>query len=151
MINAARFAPSWANTQCWEFITVKDAEGKKKLAESLPPKNPARNAVEAACVNIIVCGKKAISGAKKGEFVTELGDWLLFDCGIATQNICLQAHNMGLGSVIVGYFDIGKVAEIMDVPSDVQVVCVIPIGKPKKIPGAPKRREIEEIWHKEKF
>lgn len=151
ILNAARFAPSWANTQCWDFITVKDADRKKKLAEALPPKNPARNAVECAPVNIIVCGKKGISGAKKGEYVTELGDWLLFDCGIATQNICLQAHSMGFGSVIVGYFDAKKVSEMLNVPPEIEVVCVIPIGKPKKVPEAPKRREVDNIWHKENF
>ena len=151
LIDAARFAPSWANTQCWEFIAVKDAEGKKKLAEALPPKNPARNAVECAPLDIIVCGKKGISGAKKGEYVTELGEWLLFDCGIATQNICLQAYSMGLGSVIVGYFDSGKVREAMGVPPELEVVCLIPIGKPKKVPDAPKRKEIDEILHREKF
>ena len=48
VLEAARWAPSWANTQCWEFIVVKDPDTKEKLAETLTPKNPATEAVKAA-------------------------------------------------------------------------------------------------------
>jgi len=35
VLEAARQAPSWANTQCWRFIVVRDAEIKGKLSDTL--------------------------------------------------------------------------------------------------------------------
>ncbi|MGB9668664.1 MAG: nitroreductase family protein, partial [Thermosulfidibacteraceae bacterium] len=31
ILEAVKWAPSWANTQCWEIIVVTDEEVKKKL------------------------------------------------------------------------------------------------------------------------
>jgi nitroreductase len=41
VMDAVRWAPSWANTQCWEIIVVKDPKVKLELAETLPKGNPA--------------------------------------------------------------------------------------------------------------
>jgi len=35
VLEAARWAPSWRNSQCWKFIIVRDAEIRKKLSETL--------------------------------------------------------------------------------------------------------------------
>ncbi len=32
-------------------------------------------------------------------------NWYMFDLGIATQTLCLTAHEMGLGTVVVGLMD----------------------------------------------
>jgi len=45
VFEAARQAPSWANTQCWQFVVVRDAETKGKLSDTLSETNPARDAV----------------------------------------------------------------------------------------------------------
>ncbi len=58
VLEAAQLAPSWANTQCWEFVLVRDADTRMKLAETLPETNPARRAVEQAPIVIAVCAKK---------------------------------------------------------------------------------------------
>jgi len=42
ILESVRWSPSWANTQCWEVIVVKDAEKKGELAETLGRTNPAR-------------------------------------------------------------------------------------------------------------
>ena len=34
VLEAARFAPSWANTQCWRFVVIKDIKTKDRLAET---------------------------------------------------------------------------------------------------------------------
>ncbi len=31
VLEALRWSPSWANTQCWEVVVVKDQETKQKL------------------------------------------------------------------------------------------------------------------------
>jgi len=151
IFEAARWAPSWANTQCWEFIVVKNPETKKKLSETLTPNNPATKAVASAPVVIVACGRKGVAGFYKGNAVTDKGDWLMYDVASAVQNMCLTIHNLGLGTVIVGAFNAKKVAEILEVPENVEVVAILPIGYPEKIPNPPPRRSIEDFVFYESY
>jgi nitroreductase len=43
VIEAVRWSPSWANTQCWEVIIVRDPNMKSELANTLTATNPARS------------------------------------------------------------------------------------------------------------
>jgi nitroreductase len=152
LIDAARWAPSWDNTQCWEFIIVKDPETKKELAKTLNFLNPAKEAAKEAPLIVVVCGRKGVSGSYKGiVYLTPRKDWLMFDTALATQNLCLQAHELGLGTVIIGYFDSKKVAELFSIPKDVEVVVMILVGRPLETPKALGRKAIGEIIHKEKW
>jgi len=152
VLEAARWAPSWANTQCWEVVVVRDPERKKALSELLvPERNPARNAVATAPVVLAVCGRKGVSGFYRGQPVTEKGDWLMFDVALAVQNICLAAHALGLGTVIVGALDHARASELLGLPEDVELVVLIPLGKPAHEPRAPPRKELSEFVHLERY
>jgi len=100
---------------------------------------------------LILCGKKGISGYYKGQPVTEKGDWLMFDTGLAIENLCLAAHTLGLGTVVIGMFDHRKAAEILGVPQNVEVVAMTPLGYPASEGPAPRRKEIAEFVHYEKY
>ena len=56
LLEAARWAPSWGNSQCWHFIVIQDQEQKERLAETLSKKNPATLTVRDAPVVLAVCG-----------------------------------------------------------------------------------------------
>ncbi len=75
----------------------------------------------------------------------------MFDLGLATQNLCLMAHDLGLGTVIVGLFDHDGAKQILNVPAGYELVVLIPMGYPAKTPSAPERREIEEFTHYDIF
>jgi nitroreductase len=148
VLEAVQWAPSWANTQCWEIIVVRDAGIKKQLAETLPAGNPSREAITQAPITLAVIGIKGRAGFYKGAAATDKGDWYMFDCGLATQNLCLAAHAEGLGTVIVGLFDAPKAAKVLQVPEDKAVVIITPLGLPEKVPVPPKRKEIDEfVYH----
>ena len=151
ILESARWSPSWANTQCWEVIVVRDSTIKEKLQASFGPRNPSTKAIVQAPLVLAVCGKVNHSGFYKGEASTKFEDWLMFDLGLATQNICLTAHNLGLGTVIVGLFDHNKAKEVLGVGRDYELVVLIPLGYPAKGSPAPKRREINEFVHHETF
>lgn len=151
LLEAVQWAQSWANTQCWEVIVVKDKDMKVKLQETLPKTNPATKAMVEAPVVFVLCGKLQAAGYYKGQVTTKFGDWFMFDLGIAAQNLCLRAHDLGLGSVIVGLFDHNKAREILGVPEGYEVVVMIPVGYPAKVPSAPKRKELSEFTHYERF
>jgi nitroreductase len=152
ILEMVRWAPSWANTQCWEVIVVKGAENKAKLQATLPvPGNPSFKAVVQAPVVLVMCAKKHAAGFKKEAAETKFGDWMMYDIGLATQNICLTAHALGLGTVVVGLFDHDKAAAAMQVPEGYELVSMIPLGYPAKSGSAPKRREIGEYIHFERW
>jgi len=151
LMEAVRWSPSWANTQCWEVIAVRDAKGKSELATALAKGNPALSAMTEAPLVIVLCGKKGVAGFKKGEATTAKGDWLMFDTGLAMQTLCLTAHTLGLGTVIVGNFDHQRVAEILGVPQNVEVVAITPLGYPGAEGIAPKRKETSEFVFNEKY
>jgi len=151
IFEAARYAPSWANTQSWEFILVRDQATKSAISELLSQGNPARSAVKEAPVLVVVCGRKGVSGFYKGSQSTTLGDWLTFDAGLVSATLNLAAHAKGLGTVHVGFFDIPAVTSLLSVPDDVQVVEILPLGYPDQSPSAPRRREAREFIHIEKY
>jgi len=35
ILEAARWAPSWANTQCWRLVVVHDKDIKKQLSDTM--------------------------------------------------------------------------------------------------------------------
>ena len=150
ILESVKWSPSWANTQCWEVIVVKDQGVKEKLQGTLI-KNPATKALVQAPVVLVICGKLESSGFYDSKATTKFGDWFMFDLGIATQSLCLAAYDLGLGTVIVGLFDHNKTKEILGVPEDYEVVSMIPMGYPAKDPAAPKRREISEFTHYDRF
>lgn len=151
VLEAARWAPSWANSQCCEIIVVKDSTLKKQLAAILSRRNPATLAVEHAPAVFAVCGALGKAGFYNGKALTKFADWFMYDLGLATQNICLAAHEQGLGTVIVGAFDHDRAKEILDVPSTHEVVALLPLGYPDHQPPAPKRKSLERLVHHDKF
>ena len=151
VLEAIRWSPSWANTQCWEVIVIKDLGIKQKLQEILSTGNPAAKAIGEAPVVIALCGKLERAGYKKGQATTKFGDWFMFDLGIAAQSLCLAAHNLNLGTVIVGLFDQDTAGNILKVPKDYEVVALVPLGYPAQKGSAPPRREIDEFVHYDTF
>ena len=69
----------------------------------------------------------------------------MFDLGIAMQNLALAAYGLGLGSVHIGLFDAVQVAQILNVPPDMAVVEIMPLGYPDEDPRPPLRKEIHDF------
>jgi len=152
LLEAVRWAPSWANTQCWEIVVVRDRGVKEQLQATLPPKgNPAAGAMVQAPVVLVLCAKLKSSGFYKGEVTTKFGDWFMFDLGIACQSLCLAAHALGLGTVVVGLFDHDAAKRVVKVPEGHELVAMVPLGFPAKISSAPNRREIGDFSHENSF
>lgn len=150
LYEAVQYSPSWVNSQCWEIINVTDKDLRVKISETLI-KNPATKAVVEAPILLALCGKQKKSGYYGDHPATKYGDWMMFDLGIATQSLCLAAHSMGLGTVIVGLYEHDKVQELLNVPKGYDQVVLIPVGYPAKEPNVPARRDISEFVHANTF
>lgn len=152
ILEAARWAPSWKNTQCWRFIVVKGRETKARLAETLRPGNPSCSAIKEAPVVIVACAQLGESGFHEGELLTDKGDWwYMYDVALAMQNLTLAAHTLGLGTVHVGSFDAQKAAQILSVPQGVVVIVMMPLGYPAKEIEALPRKQLSELVFYETF
>ena len=151
IFTAASWAPSWGNSQCWEVIVVRDPKVKKHLSEILSPKNPATRTVANAPVVLAICGQVQKAGWYSGRQVTRFEDWLMYDLGLISQNICLAAHSLGLGSVIVGAFDHSLAEELLQIPAGYALVSLIPLGYPDHAPSPPPRRAVADFVHFDRF
>lgn len=75
----------------------------------------------------------------------------MFDIGLAVENLCLTAHSLGLGTVIIGLFDAKKVEGLLGVPENISVVAMTPLGYPEQQVSAPKRKELTDFVHRERY
>lgn len=148
IIEAASMSPSWKNTQIVRYNIVENEEIKKDIAENGTlgfehNKDIINGAPQLVVVSMI--GKRC-GYERDGSFTTSKEDrWEMFDAGIASQTFCLAAHEMGVGSVILGIFDEDKVAKSISLPEGEKVAALIPIGYPDQEGAAPKRKTTDEL------
>lgn len=156
VLEAVQAAPSWSNMQCWRMVVVKSAETRAKISELSYVEsffsnygyksNPAQKGIADAPVVIVVCAFPDQSGELNGQ------QYYLTDAGIATENLMLAAHSVGLATVFVGVFDEEKLGDLLSVPPGVRIVGLFPLGYPLTEPkGGPPRKPLEEIVHYEKW
>ena len=148
IIDLARFAPSWKNTQTTRYYVVEDAEKIARICEEgvLGFEGNQKTLAKAKQVVVIATVNKRCGYERDGSFTTSKEDrWEMFDAGIATQTFSLAAHSMGVGSVIMGIFDEKKIAEIIGLPEGQSVSCLMTIGYPKFTPDPVPRKEVADL------
>jgi nitroreductase len=123
LLKAAMAAPSAKNTQPWEFIVVQDRETLLKITQI----HPYSAMLKEAPLAIVVC-------ADINKELPDLKGFWVQDCSAVTQNIMLQASEIGLGSVWLGAFpkeDIYKpIAKLFSLPDNIIPFSIIAIGHP---------------------
>lgn len=142
LLEAARWAPSAGNLQSWFFVVVRDQKVKEQLVEAAL----GQDFIAEAPIVIVSCADLEKSSSRYGNRGTAL--YAIQDVTIATQNLWLVATEMELGGVWVGAFDEDKVSRILDLPSHLRPIAILPIGYPAESSSPPPRRPIEEISRK---
>lgn len=124
IIKAAMYAPSARNSRPWHFLVVRNPETRHKLSKTT---SWCSFAAESPAV-IIVCGDPG----KSNEWVE--------DCSIASENLVLQATELGLGTCIVqirgkktpeGDDAEDYIKELLNIPKNIGVLFIITLGHPK--------------------
>jgi len=145
LIDAARWAPSAGNIQPWEFVVIRNPEIKSGLCEAAGN----QNFIEEAPVVIVVCANELRSGQGYGSRGVNL--YSLQDTAAAIQNMLLAAHAMGLATCWVGAFHEEEARKVLNIPTGVRPVAIIPVGHAVQKPLARSRRPLSEIVHHETF
>ena len=121
VLNAVRLAPSAGNRQEWRFVVVTDPEKRSRLAEEAAGQRFMAEApvVVAACAEtdgkIMRCGEACYP----------------IDVAIAVDHLTLAAVAEGLGTCWIGSFDPDTVRRILEIPEQIVVVELLPLGYPK--------------------
>ncbi len=139
VLDAARLAPSWANSQCWQFIVVTDENVKKALAEA------GNSWIAHAPVIIVACADPERSGIK--------GDqrYYMLDIGIAMEHLILAATERDLGTCWIGWFDEEPAKKALGVPENIRLVATTPLGYPDESPAPRGRKSLDEITNYNKY
>ncbi len=148
LIDIARMAPTWKNSQTLRYVIVQDKNVITKICEEGLLGFEFNAKTMSQCNTLVVltqvngrCGYE-----KDGSFSTSKGaGWEMFDAGIAAQTLCLAAHDMGIGSCIMGVFDDVKVAEAVNLPEGQTVAALITLGRPKFAPDPTPRKEVADL------
>jgi nitroreductase len=138
-LEAARLAPSWANTQSWRFVVVTDPAAREVMAGERAWMLEAPLIV-AVCSDTVNCGKK------------EDLQYFMLDAGIAMEHFVLAAAERGLGTCWIGWFDEAAVNRALSCPAGVRCVALTPVGWPVEKPGPiTNRKPVEEIVFHERY
>jgi nitroreductase len=137
VLEAARLAPSGKNLQPWKFIVVKDKILKERLARAAA----GQLFIARAPIIIVGCGFPDNCYARMGRYMKS---WSV-DVTIALEHLILQAQEEGLGTCWIGSFEEEEVKAILDVPEEVKVLALIPLGYPDEIPRFRGRKSLDEI------
>ena len=146
IVSNASFSPSWKNTQITRYIAIEDTSIIQKIADDFTPEFNA-NIIRQAPVLIAVTFMKGRCGFERdGSFSTKKEDrWQMFDVGVACQTFCLSAHEVGLGTVIMGIWDEDGITKLLEIPETQELAALIAIGYPDIVPDAPKRKSVEDL------
>lgn len=137
VLEAARLAPSGKNFQPWKFIIVKDKALKEKLAQA----SAGQFFMAEAPIIIVGCGFPDNCYAHMGRYMKS---WSV-DVTIALEHLILQAQEEGLGTCWIGSFEEEEVKAILNIPENVKVLALTPLGYPDEIPRFRGRKILDEI------
>ena len=145
LVKEAQYAPTWKNSQTSRFTAVTDKEILKEICTALPDFNAA--IVNNAPMLMAVSALTKRSGYERdGSPTTIYGEaYTYFDCGLTVQTLCLAAHDLGIGTVILGIFDPNRVKAMLQIPDNEDLLVLVACGYHEAEVQAPKRRELNEI------
>ena len=140
ILEAGLAAPSGCNKQTTSLIAVDDGELLSKLLKTIDPP-VAQTAPAMICVLT-----QRINAYRDRCFATQ-------DYAAAIENILLAITALGYESCwyeghITDTDRIGeKMAKLLGVPEDYELVCMMPVGKAEDVPGTPKKKTFgERAW-----
>ena len=160
ILEAGQWAPSPMNALPWEYIIITEAESKAQI----------RKVSEAAKQAVLEGGGPGFAAKYDMSFLEQapalivvffdptkkgLGDFFnqkhgaLQAASACVQNMMLAAAEYGFGTLWFTWFDPKEMQAALNIPENLEIAAVIPIGKPKGEIKAPPRRKA--TFHRERF
>lgn len=134
ILNTGILAPTAVNFQPERIIVVENEELLEKMKEA------TRFTFDAKTI-IVVCYDKSVSWHRRSDG-KDHGD---IDSAIVATNMMLEATNLKLGSCFVCSFKDAILRNILEIPDNYGITCMLPIGYPKEIKPHGERKGLEDI------
>jgi nitroreductase len=161
---AATRAASPGNSQGWDFVIVEDPGLKASIAKAIEPllervkastPSPGGAPMRDGSINLLsglanvpalifVCGKAVYPPANPRI------DMMYSAVYGAVQNLLLAARALGLGAAMTTFhseFE-SEIRLLLDIPDDVHMAAMIPVGWPARSFGPVKRKPLNEVVHR---
>jgi nitroreductase len=145
-LTAATYAPSCFNWQSWRFMVINEKDQLQKIQRAL---TDANYWVKKAPVIVAVATKLDLDCQ-----LSDRRDYALFDCGLAVQNLILQAYKDDLYAHPLAGFDPLVVKEEFGIPEEYIIITLVAVGYPGddshlnekhgKLEHSPRNRKPEE-------
>lgn len=145
ILESLTFAPSWSCKNCLRLLLVDDAELKNKVAESIDENNPARDGIYEAPIAVLICADPVNAEEIDGR------EYYMADCGIAMEQLMLSASYEGLATCWIGLFDEDKLKQALDIPEQIRVVALSPLGYGDETPEPREKKGIKDITFHNKW
>jgi len=145
IVDAGRHAASSKNQQAWHFIAVEDRERLRALSAVGPY---AGHVAGAAAAVALLTPDPRQPGASLS---------LVWDLGLAAENMMLAAWELGIGSCPATVYDQAIAREVLGHPDDRWCGYVLSFGfaaDPEDLTRPPKaggRRPLEDLLHRERW
>lgn len=137
LFEAARWAPSCANSQPWRFVfALAGTPAFDALFATLASGNQAW--VNRAGALVLVCANTIMPDGKPSPTPA-------FDAGAAWMSFALQGSSSGLVVHGMAGFDAARARDAAHVPEDHLVIMMIAVGKPGKVEDLPERYRAREV------
>ena len=169
VVEAGTWAPSPGNSQGRDVIVVRDEATKSAIATAIESAlAPAVAAMErpdrthrlmldgtahllstlAECpVLMLVCGRPVYPYAAPRE------SFVWSSIYPAAQNMVVAARSLGLGTVFTTFHGVAEPAirEVLEIPDDVLIGCLIPMGWPARQFGPVNRVPVDQVIHQDRW
>lgn len=143
ILQAFRKAPSAKNLQPWKLIIVKN---KKKIGDlSIACNN--QTFLSEAPILIVACAKEDEAYGAMGGYMNSYP----VDIALALEHLILAATEKGLGTCWIGAFKEKLVKDLLNVPDNVRVVAITPVGYPAVEGRTRGRKPISKIVCYDKY
>jgi nitroreductase len=145
IVDAGRHAGSSKNQQRWDFIVVENRGTLERLATVGPF---AGHLAGAAAAVALITPDPTVPGASLS---------IVWDAGLAAENMFLAAWELGIGSCPATVYDQGLAREILGYPADRWCGYVISFGYPAdpedltRPPKAGGRKPLAEVTRRERW
>jgi nitroreductase len=145
IVDAGRHAASSKNQQRWDFVAVQERQRLRDLSEVGPYAGHVAGA--AAAIALLAPDPRA-EGASLS---------LVWDLGLAAENMMLAAWELGIGSCPATVYDQDIARRVLGHPEDRWCGYVLSFGCPAdpadltRPPKAGGRRPLEDILHRERW
>jgi nitroreductase len=147
ILEAGRWAPSYINSQPWEFIVVRAPRLRARVAEIMSRITISWQAFSQAPVTVIIAVDSRTDPRHH-----------LQDAAAAAQNMSLMAHSLGLATLWVAVYGEtdgrgtpeGDLRGLLRIPRALRLAAAMPIG----VPAAQSegiRRPLAEMVHEETY